>query len=241
MRTRARAFTLVEMLVALAITSLLVVLLASVVTATLGAWTQGRNRLDTFSTARQLISRMGDEVGAAMAASGQIEFVENDGSLGTADPRTSENIFFVAPYPNSGAGDLCVIAYRHDAAARRLERAFIDSATAWAATPATRYRVAGYSGGGAGGLQWRTVAEGVVEFEIQSFSQADLDNNVASPDDTWNSEGGNPVMAGKTPRRVLLRLKVVDDRTMARLDALSPAAIDRAAREFFANFALPAR
>lgn len=241
MRNRAPAFTLVELLVALAITSVLVVLLASMVSATLGAWRQGRNRLDTFSSARQLISRFGDEIGAAIAAPGRIQFVENDGSVGPSTAKTSENVFFVSPYPNLGAGDLCVIAYRHDASARRLERAFIDSANAWAAPTGARYRVAGYSGSGAGGLQWRTIAEGVLEFEIQSFSQAELDSNVVVPADTWNSESSLPTMQGKTPRRVVLRIKVVDDRTMARLDALAPAAIEQAAREFFADFALPAR
>ena len=44
---RSSAFTLAELLVALAITVLLVLLLTSVVAATLGAWNQGRNRLDT--------------------------------------------------------------------------------------------------------------------------------------------------------------------------------------------------
>lgn len=241
MRNRTHAFTLAELLVALAITSVLVILLASVVSATLGAWTQGRSRLDTFSNARQLISRIGDELGAAIAAGGKVEFSENNASLGPSTVKTSENVFFVAPYPNSGAGDLCIVAYRHDATAFRLERAFIDSATAWAAPSPSRYRVAGYSGSGAGEFRWRTIAEGVLEFELQSFSQTDMDNNVVAPADTWNSESGTPAMAGKTPRHVLLRIKIVDDRTMARLDGLSPAAIEHAAREFVAGFSLPAR
>jgi uncharacterized protein (TIGR02599 family) len=92
MKKRA-AFTLVELLVALAITSLLVVLLANVVSATLNAWQQGRNRLDTFSNARQLIGRLADELGAAVATAGTIEFTENDPDLGPTTAEKSENVF----------------------------------------------------------------------------------------------------------------------------------------------------
>ena len=90
MTKRARAFTLVELLVALAITSILVVLLANVVSAALGAWQQGRNRLDTFSNARQLIGRIQDEITASIAAKDRIEFVENDSSLSTSSPDVGE-------------------------------------------------------------------------------------------------------------------------------------------------------
>ena len=59
---RAHGFTLVELLVALAITIVLVLILTSVVTATLRAWSQGRNHLETYSTARQVLGRMTDEL-----------------------------------------------------------------------------------------------------------------------------------------------------------------------------------
>jgi prepilin-type N-terminal cleavage/methylation domain-containing protein len=248
MKHARRAFTLVELLVALAITSVLVVLLANVVSATLAAWNQGRNRLDTFSNARQVIGRLGDELSAAVTSGGKAQFVENDTSLGSATPRNSESVFFVAPYPNIGAGDLCVIAYRHDAGANRLERAFMQSETAWAAAPANRYQVAGYPGSGTGGFQWRTVAEGVIEFEVQSFSQEDVDANLVRPaNDTWDSAAANPTMSNKTPRRIVVRLRMVDDKTLVRLATMTPgsesysATLQRAAREFFAEYTLPLR
>ncbi|CAN5531075.1 hypothetical protein BH20VER1_BH20VER1_08270 [soil metagenome] len=247
MKKRA-AFTLAELMIALAITAILVVLLANVVSATLNAWQQGRNRLDTFSSARQLIGRIGDEIGAARAVDDKIEFVENAGELGTGaaapTPTTSENIFFVAPYPNSGAGDLCVIAYRHDAVGHRLERAFKDSAQAWNAGAGSRYKVTGH----ADNFEWRPIADGVIEFEIRSYSQEDLDNNVSIPGDSWSSRAaGNTTTEGKTPRRIVLRLKVVDDRTLVRLATMTPGsgpyndALTRGAREFFADFSLPPR
>lgn len=240
---RTGAFTLAELLIALAITSVLVILLANVVSATMTAWQQGRNRLDTFSNARQLIGRLADELGAATTGSGRADFIENATELeagGTAAVRkSSENIFFVAPYPNSGSGDLCVVAYRHNKDTHQLERAFKNSADAWSPVAASRYRINGYTG--SGGFEWRKIADGVMEFEIRSYSQQDLDNNVDPPNDTWNSASNTPDMQGKAPRRVVLRLKVVDDRTLARLGALSQANIDRAARDFTADFSLPSR
>jgi len=244
MTKRSRAFTLVELLVALAITSVLVVLLASVVNATLSAWQQGRNRLDTFSNARQLIGRMQDEISAAVAGKDRMEFVENNSALSITNPK-SENVFFVAPYPNSAAGDLCVIMYRHNTNTHQLERRFKDSAGAWNVAATDRYKVGSYPD--TNPTEWRVAADGVIEFEIRSYSQRDLDTN-ATPAEAWNSAApGNADMEGKTPRRVVLRLKVVDDRTLVRLAGMpvdSPPYTDtmkRAGRQFFADFSLPAR
>ena len=87
---RLWAFTLVELLVALAITAVLVVLLGSVVSATLGAWRQGRNALDTYSTARQLLGRLSDELKGAVASpamsASKIQFVENFSPGGVPAP-----------------------------------------------------------------------------------------------------------------------------------------------------------
>lgn len=244
MTTRRRgAFTLVELLVAVAITSGLVVLLMSVVSGTLNIWQRGLNQVDTFSNARQALTRMADEIQGAMASTGQIEFSENVAGLrgSTAPaPGSSENVFFVAPYPNSAAGDLCAIAYRHNSDTHELQRAFVKSDDAWNAA-SNRYRSSGYSSltstSSAPQSAWRTVAQGVLEFEVISFSQSDLDNN-ATPNPTWNSESGSTYMLGNVPHRVILRMKVIDDKSLARLNALpaSGAAHDlvlaQSARQF---------
>lgn len=269
MKRGIHAFTLVELLVALAITSILVVLLVTVVSAALNVWGQGRNQIDTLANARQVLSRIADEIQGATAATNQIEFSENltvtpfvnGGPTPTPNPQPtpqrgiSENIFFVAPYPNSAAGDLCVIAYRHidiDQSpqpnnSHTLQRAFIHSQNAWNGGAVTRYRSAGYNS-----FEWRTIARGVLEFEIRSYSQLDLDS-AGSPTPTptptladWNSVSGGSAMVGNTPRQVVIRIKVIDDKALARIATLSPGnavydrIVNQSAREFSASVMLPA-
>lgn len=245
---RQNGFTLAELLVALAVTTLLVVLLLNVVSAALALWEQGRNQIDTFANARQVLERITDEMQGAIAASSPrpMEFSENLSSLkGTTDPvaKKSENVFFVAPYPNATSGDLCVIAYRHNSDTWTVERGFIESQMAWKSGAATRYQSTVYT---PTDWQWRTIASGVLEFEIQSYSQADTDaSSSPTPADAWNSMGVDPVMLGNAPRRVVVRLRVVDHRTMTKLAGLSPGnatydrLVQRVAREFEASVLLP--
>jgi prepilin-type N-terminal cleavage/methylation domain-containing protein len=247
MKRRVKGFTLTELLVALAISAVLILLLVNVVAAALNAWQQGRNQIDTLASARQALGRITDEIKGAVAsaAPNQIEFSENVPALpGTTAPvpDTSENVFFVAPYPNSASGDLCVIAYWHNNATHELQRMFFDSQNAWNA--AQKYRSGGYSS-----LQWRwrTVARGVLEFEIQSYSQSDLDS--ASPTPTpaqWNSVSGTAAMLGNTPREVVIRMKVIDEKALARIAGLSAGnavydrIVNQSAREFTASVLLSA-
>lgn len=246
MRRRVRAFTLVELLVAMAVTSLLIALLLGVVSSVLNVWNQGRNRLDTFATARNVLGRISDEITAAVVVQGKVEFLENVTfpSLPAPVSPTAEDVFFVSPYPNFGSGDLCVIAYRLDTTTRELKRAFRNSDEAWNVAPTTnRYKFASYD---QSSWSWRTVATGVIEFELRCYSQADLDANTP-PAASWDSQTTGTAMYGKTPRRIVLRLKAVDERTAAKLNVLPPAStgytqtLQQNAREFFADFSLPSR
>lgn len=220
---QSSAFTLVELLVAFAITVVLVLLLTSVVAATLGAWTQGRNRLDTSSKARGILDRLTDELKGAtanLAVSGsRIQFVENAtlGGVSSPTPGATENLFFVAPHPNPGPGDLCAIAYSLDADSHELKRAFRSSDQVWADPANGRYQVAGYT---YTSTDWHVIATGVVQFELQCFSQNDLDNNL-TPAYTWDSGSTDVFMAGKAPRRIVLRVQVVDDRATTQLAGMT--------------------
>lgn len=241
MKKPTRGFTLVELLLALAITSILVILLVNVVAAALSVWEQGRNQIDTYASARQVLGRIADEIKGATASPTplQVEFSENLTSLGTFQAGTSENVFFVTPYPNSRSGDLCVLAYRHNNGTHTLERGFVDSQTAWTGAP--KYQASGYAN-----LQWRTVASGVLEFEVLSYSQQDLDSIASpSPRPDWSSLSGGSTMIGNTPRQVVIRIKIIDDRTLVKLAGLSAGnatydrLVNRAAQEFTASVTLP--
>jgi prepilin-type N-terminal cleavage/methylation domain-containing protein len=242
MKKRYAGFTLVELLVALAITSVLVLLLGNVVSAALKVWEQGRNRLDTFSNARFILGRIGDEISGAIAQSGRVQFVEDyPFSPGpSATTPTAENVFFVAPYPNQQGGDLCVIAYALDTNTHQLRRAFKDSEQAWTIGATNRYHAQGY----ANAMEWRTVANGVLEFEVQSYSQADIDTPSPTPvpRSSWDSEAAG----GNLPKRITLRFKIVDDKTAVALGTLAPGpAYDRLvqekAREFLYDVTLRSR
>jgi len=241
------AFTLVELLVALAITVVLVLLLASVVAATLGAWTQGRNRLDTSSKGRQTLGRLSDELKGATANSAlggsQIQFVENAtlGAVPSPTPGTAENAFFVAPYPNLGAGDLCTIAYSLDTGTHELKRAFRSSDQVWTDPAADRYQVAGYT---YKSTDWHVISTGVIQFEVKCFSQNDLDHDL-TPAHSWDSESIDIFMAGKAPRRIVLRVQVLDDRAAAQLAGMAVGStpynliVQRWAQEFTSDISLP--
>ena len=243
---RSSAFTLVELLVALTITTILVLLLTSVVAATLSAWTQGRNRLDTCSSARQILGRLSDELKGATASpevsGSQIQFVENAtlGAVPSPTPGTAENVFFVAPYPNLGAGDLCTIAYSLDTGTHELKRAFRSSDQVWT-DPIDRYQVASYT---YTSTDWHVIATGVLQFEVQCFSQNDLDNNL-TPVNTWDSKSTGTFMAGKAPRRIALRLQILDDRAATQLAGMTVGSapynliVQRSAQQFTADVSLP--
>ncbi len=243
---RAAAFTLVELLVALAITVIVVLLLTSVVAATLGAWSQGRNRLDTYASARQILGRIGDELKGAIAnpavSGGQIQFVENAalGSVPAPLPGTAENVFFVAPYPNLGAGNLCSIAYALDSTTHELKRAFRSSDQAWSDPPASRFQASGHT---YTATDWRVIATGVLQFELQCHSQHDLDLD-QPPAVTWDSESNDVQMVGKSPCLIVVRLQVVDDRSATQLASMTPgssaytAIVGRSSRQFSAEVSL---
>ena len=175
---------------------------------------------------------------------GQIQFVENAslGAVPAPTASTTENVFFVAPYPNPGAGDLCVIAYALDSTTHQLRRAFKSSDTAFnASSSSARYQISGYTFTAS---DWHVIANGVLQFELQCYSQTDLDNN-QTPATTWDSTSTtNSAMTGKAPRQITIRLQVVDDRTATQLSAVPSggttydAIVARSARQFSSTVSL---
>ena len=64
--TSRRAFTLVELLVAMSITMFLVLLLASIGDSASRAWLRGAAQAESYSTARGSINTLGRELGSAV-------------------------------------------------------------------------------------------------------------------------------------------------------------------------------
>ena len=64
--SRIRAFTLIEMLVAMAVTALLLVILTSVGDSVVRAWQRGSAQAESYSTARGAISSLGREMESAV-------------------------------------------------------------------------------------------------------------------------------------------------------------------------------
>lgn len=236
---RLQAFSLVELLIAVAVTSILVVLLTSAVGAALAVWQQGRGRIDVSSTTRQVLQRITDELTGVVAIRDRAQFVENVSSLSSAGgfptEGIAENVFFIAPIPNLRNGDLCVVAYRLNSDSLELQRGFLDSEQSWGAGGAPRYMAASYE---TSALNWRTVATGIVEFELRAYSQQALDTN-APHTPTWNSQTN-----GAGPRRLKVRLRAVDEAALARLRTFQRGSsaynrtLQESAREFSADIAL---
>jgi hypothetical protein len=245
---RARAFTLVELLVAMAVSMVLIAALLGLLSGTLSMWERGRGTMTSFSSARFLLERISDECTGVMVRAGGMEFAENleaDAfTAGATQPvgGISESLFAVTPYLNHQAGDLCVIAYRHNRGAATLERAFVPSADAWGAGGGGRYRSSGYAA-----LEWRTVARGIIEFEIRAFTESEVNASAATPALAgWASENATRTEHyGKRPARIVVRLVMADDKTLSRLSGIAPGDpkytefVRRNAREFVSEVDLP--
>ena len=75
------------------------------------------------------------------------------------------------------------------------------------------------------------------------FSQNDLDNDL-TPAYTWDSESIDTFMAGKAPRRIVLRLQMLDDRAATQLAGMAIGStpynlMQRWAQQFTADVSLP--
>jgi type II secretory pathway pseudopilin PulG len=103
---RLRAFTLAELLIAMAVTVVLVGLMFQVFAAASGQWQQAERRTDAFRDARaavQLISR--DISRAALNSDAQmLTLKEHSGTF-------SREAYAVAPMPNGGKSLLCAVGY----------------------------------------------------------------------------------------------------------------------------------
>ena len=158
---RVHSFTLAEMLVAIAVLSLLVLVLAGILNATGQAWLSAESGNDSFREARAALFVMRHDLQNAHISL-YTPMVINDNSLPVdgVTPTPGTNIFFFATMPQSAqqtsddtqnTGDLCQIGYyvaftedANGASSSKLYRYFRPSAYAY--TNINNY-VASTSGG----------------------------------------------------------------------------------------------
>lgn len=130
LRSAHSAFTLTELLVAIAITALIVVLLSTVFTAAGKQWQSSDQRIDSFRDARaalRIIERdlsRANTNGAAQMLT--LSDIDTSGAF-------AKEAFAVTPIPNSGKSDLCAVGFYcvWDATSKTysLKRLFRDSDT----------------------------------------------------------------------------------------------------------------
>ncbi|MGI9086678.1 MAG: PulJ/GspJ family protein [Chthoniobacterales bacterium] len=107
-RSLSRAFTLVELLVAISITALIVVLLGRVLSGTAAQWQASDQRIDSFRDARAALQIMARDLSQAdLTADAQAL------TLSDLDPsgNYAREAFALTSTPNSGKSNLCTVGY----------------------------------------------------------------------------------------------------------------------------------
>jgi prepilin-type N-terminal cleavage/methylation domain-containing protein len=224
-------FTLLELLVAMAILALMVAMLFAAFGQASRGWLQAENRVETFTQARAALDFMSRELAQAIATT-------NISFLGGVN-----NVAFVAPVSTdtNDVVDLLEVVYRLDGG--RLER----QVTAFAAGSAWNFYSQPQNWPTTTGIT-NAVADNIVSLRFDYLGTNGV--FIASPS-WWNSttiasiwSDNNPgtleVMTNRTPAGVQITIDAIDSKTAARLQpGMSAAAsnnISKPARQTFSTF-----
>lgn len=133
-----RAFTLTELLIAMAILSTLVLLLASLISGVSRAWVSGERQVETFQDGRAILEIMSRELSQALI-SPKLQFVQNPSLPPAANQRTnSSSLFWQAGLASTNSGNVSEVGYFLSEDAQhnfRLRRFFVPP------TDATNYQI----------------------------------------------------------------------------------------------------
>lgn len=109
--TNRGAFTLVELLLATAILTLIAVILTSLLTSVSRAWTAGEQQSSGFQDGRAVLELLSRELSHAVM-SPALQFVQNPSlPSGMSHRLHSDSIFWQAPVARTAAGNLAAIGY----------------------------------------------------------------------------------------------------------------------------------
>ena len=121
-----RAFTLVELLIAITILVSIVLLLTAMVSGVSRAWTSGEQRVAQFQDGRAVLDLMARELSQAVI-SPSLQFVQNPTLPAAANQRAgSDSIFWQAPGTSTTSGNLAEIGYYLVQNGTRVEPRFIS-------------------------------------------------------------------------------------------------------------------
>ena len=120
-RGRRHSFTLIEMLVSIAILSLLIVLFSSMLIQTIQAWSASQQRIEKFQNGRAILEIMARELAPA-AISPDLQFVQNPATsgqanlssllpTGTTQVPNSDSLFWARPSTPNSYGDIYETGY----------------------------------------------------------------------------------------------------------------------------------
>ena len=249
--SKASAFTLVELLIAITILTLVVVLLASLLSGVSRAWISSEQQVETFQDGRAILEMISRELSQA-CISPTLQFVQNPTLSGATQRANSSSLFWQAGLTSTDKGNLCEIGYflTEDTAQHtfQLKRFFVpptdtanyqifanppnDSAALWAtnfvATPSLN----------------TVVSDGVVSFWIRCLdtngdpipwvaaapplqfnSAAHFQPAVPAPAPSPNfkyTNSSSTVQAHLLPAAVELTIVTIDSKTMQRSRASIP-------------------
>ena len=114
--TRRRGFTLLELLVAMAVLSMLVVTLFGMVDAATKLWQDNENRVDAYREARAALNTITDDLKGMFSASNQL-YISTNFVGSTPGNAQGDRLFFLSSLaasaqPNgTGRSDICAVGY----------------------------------------------------------------------------------------------------------------------------------
>ncbi len=234
-----RAFSVVEILVAMAVLVVLVLMSSKLFDLISSAWTRQEAQSDVFISAQTALDYMSKEIISASAAANDnrnadLTLWQKD--AGTCSGTTCDKLFFVAPVaPSDKASDLAEINYtlQYPASANSYTAQLQRSSTyysssnwdVWDKTPTSiAANTSTSSTTSAGGWCLTYDAPQTLSYNVWSLQISCFDSTGALQP-TWNSKPGTATTGSKLPTAVQIIIKVYDDRTAAKVQAgsLTPA------------------
>lgn len=256
-------FSLIELLVALSVLSVLVVLLFGLVESATRLWRDTENRVDAFREARAALAVISGEL-RNFCATTNPDFFSTNALGNTAAGADATGLYFLTRLPPTAQGenlsDLCVVGYERRWARQsagvgqtnaadpgregfHLFRSFHGSGLTYARLRAGTPPLADLQvPEGSGAPRSEILARNILRLEIRCFATNPVYTNSADAYLAWTYSTNNP-----TPQMIEINLTAISDETARKLGgqtsrwSTNEPLVAREARTFSARIALPDR